>query len=147
MITQKHTASLGSRLVDIIKLREFMLHKEVISMDVNDPTLVWQIGTEHNYWNGEDGESLGPSDLLSIKNWETAETKFPNWKEHILKVKDSDLDYPIWICDMPDMYEPDKRIEMIFDGMHRYTKAVKENVKSIKVIKVKYEDIPEEYFI
>ncbi|GAB4158119.1 MAG: hypothetical protein Fur003_1870 [Candidatus Dojkabacteria bacterium] len=45
------------------------------------------------------------------------------------------------------MYVPEKRVEVIFDGMHRYTKAVKDRVKEIRVVKTRYEDIPEEYFI
>ncbi|GAB4158124.1 MAG: hypothetical protein Fur003_1880 [Candidatus Dojkabacteria bacterium] len=73
MSTEIHNASIGNRLVDIIKLRKFMSAKNIITLSVNDASLIWQIGPEHDYWNGIDGESLGPSDLLSIKNWENAE--------------------------------------------------------------------------
>lgn len=144
MITDNHNATLGNRLVDIIKLREFMELYPIENMDVNNESLKWQIEPNHKYWNDTDGKSLGPDMLLKIENWEKAEIEYPSFAEHILKVKNADLSYPIWICDMPD---PSKRIEIIFDGMHRYTKAVKLNEKEIKVRRVKFEDIPEDYFI
>jgi len=147
MITEKHTASLGGRLVDIIKLRTLMEGLSPKSMKVNDPSLTWQIEPNHHYWNGLDGKTLGPDNLLHLTNWETAEIDFPNWSEHIRKVKNANLNFPIWLCDMPDMHNPQIRIDVIFDGMHRYTRAVIDKLKYISVVKVKYEDIPEEYFI
>lgn len=147
MVTVRHKATLGNRLVDIIKLREFMDKYPIDNMDVNDESLKWQIEPSHHYWNGEKGISLGPDMLLKIENWENAETEYPDFAEHIRKVKKADLNYPIWICNMPDMKNPSKRIEIIFDGMHRYTKAVLLNKKEIKVKKVRLEDIPEDYYI
>lgn len=142
-----HTASLGDRTVDIIKLRKLMNGIKSEQFDTKDPELIWQVEPNHHYWEGEDGETLGPDDLIKIKNWENAEKNYPNWKKHILSVKEGDFDFPIWICDMPDMYDPVKRLHVIFDGMHRYTKALIENRKSIDVKVIRLEEIPDEFFV
>jgi hypothetical protein len=83
---------------------------------------------------------------LNIEDWDRAEIDYPNWREHILKVKNADLSYPIWICNIDHDKNTGKRIEVIFDGIHRYTKAVMEKKENILTKKIRFEDIPEEYF-
>lgn len=87
------------------------------------------VAGEHKYWLDRNGVMIGPSQLL--KDWDAAQ-KNEAWKEHIATIKRSNLDDPIFIT----------KEGIVFDGMHRLTKAFLDGKSSIKAIV--FTSLPEE---
>jgi|SRR5579872_77505 len=115
---ERHTADVGGVLYDIIKLRSYAetLPTETVSLEL----LRGHVEPGHKYWIDEKGGFLGPAEIL--KNWNDAQAN-PLWKTHVAAIRNSNLDQPIWMT----------RSGIVFDGMHRLTKAFVEGVKDIKV--------------
>lgn len=141
--TSIHTATIGSGLYDVIKMREYMATFPVEEVNVAD--YMWMLDKSHKYWDDINGNPIGPADLL--EDWEMAQSK-PEWEEHVYSIKNAQLDkYPIWICNVPDDKDPSMRVNVIIDGVHRLTRAVLDGREVLNAIHIVYEDIPEEYRI
>lgn len=101
--------------VDKIKLYAVDLPVEPVAID----QLKDQLGPGHTYWLDRDGNKLGPHDLLV--DWHAAQQR-PVWRDHVESVKRADLTNPIFIM---------KKTGIVFDGMHRLTKAYLQNEETI----------------
>ncbi|MBI2023158.1 methyltransferase domain-containing protein [Candidatus Giovannonibacteria bacterium] len=124
------TSRIGNTLIDVEALNKFAenLPIETVSVD----SLKDYVSEGNTYWAAEDSSKLGPYQIL--QDWEAAQ-KNPLWAKHIESIKNANLDNPIWIS--PD--------GIVFDGMHRLTRAFIDGAKEIKVRRFK--EIPKEAII
>lgn len=124
------TSRIGDKIIDVGVLAKFAENLPVETA----PTKTFEnaVGENQHYWIAEDGQHIGPFEIL--KNWEFAQ-KNPLWTEHVNSIKNANLDNPIWIS--PD--------GIVFDGMHRLTRAFLDGVKEIKVRRFK--ELPKEAII
>ena len=93
--------------------------EEIVSLE----SLRGCVGEEHLCWNDEQGEKLGPSQIL--KDWEAAKRN-PAWAKHTYGVEHANLNNPIWIIKSGNAIE-------VVNGVHRLTRALIENKEEIKV--------------
>lgn len=124
------TSRVGDRLYNIELLKPFAQEIPVKEMDVE--VFRELVSDRHTYWIDRNDQKLGPYQIL--KDWEAAQ-KNPIWADHIQTIKRANLDNPIWST----------KDGIVFDGMHRLTRAFIDNVPTIKV-KV-FETLPEEAIV
>lgn len=111
------TTEVDGKVYNVDKIKKFAanLPVELISIE----QLSEQLGPGHTYWLDRDGNKLGPHDLLT--DWEAAQQRRV-WHDHVESVKRADLTSPIFIM---------KKTGIVFDGMHRLTKAYLQNEEAI----------------
>ncbi len=123
-----HTSRVNQVLYDVYRLRNFSEELPVEIVDVEN----FMEATEEGLrcWNDAEGNSFGPYELL--RDWESA-LENPLYTEHVKKILDADLSYPIWIYG--NEYH-------IIDGMHRLVKAIITKEETIKC--QRWENLPED---
>ncbi len=111
------TTSVHGKIYKIDALRKFAEQFPIVDIDIER---VRGATSEGNiYWEGLDGKGLGPFHIL--KDWEAAQ-KNPAWVNHVASIKRADATMPIWIT----------KEGIVFDGVHRLTRAVLDGKKTIK---------------
>jgi len=82
---------------------------------------------ESKYWKDENGNFLGPSDVIRVFNdcghdWEQVLQRKPEWRLHIEKIRNVPLNLPALV------YQG-----VLIDGIHRFTRALCEGHASLLV--------------
>jgi hypothetical protein len=112
------TTRIGKTLYDVDKIRHFA--EKIPTIEIDTKLLENSLIKGHYFWEDINGNKLGPYQILL--DWEIAQNN-PNWLKHIESIKRADLNNPVWITNE----------YVVFDGMHRLTKAFIEKVPRIKV--------------
>lgn len=134
----KHTARVGKYLYDILKLESYMSKLPVNEVPLSE--LQELISKEELCWNSNSGRSIGP--YMFISDWEGVQED-KDLEEHVQTIRNADIhNKPIWLCNMPNESNPNNRIDVVLDGMHRLTKAFIKGWEKIKFKRVRYEDLP-----
>ncbi len=117
-IYTQETTRVGEILYDVDKLKNEAENIPIQEISLN--TLLGAVSEGNYYWIDQNNEKLGPFQIL--KDWDAAQRK-EEWSDHIANIRQANLDNPIWIT----------KQGLVFDGMHRLTKAVLEGKENIKV--------------
>lgn len=113
------TTRVGNKLYNVTLLWHYADQLPVEEVLLDD--LKEAVNERHKYWLDTQGGWLGPSALL--KNWESAQQN-PLWIDHITNIKQANMNNPIWI------HRPSG---IVFNGMHRLTRAFLEQKPAINV--------------
>ncbi|MDP2669347.1 MAG: hypothetical protein Q8P07_06010 [bacterium] len=124
------TSRIGNTIIDVEVLVKFAENIPVETAQIK--LFENAIGENQYYWDAEDGTHIGPFEIL--KDWEAAQ-KNSLWVKHIESIKNANLDNPIWVSSDG----------IVFDGMHRLTRAFIDGAKEIKVRRFK--ELPKEAII
>ena len=126
---KKHieTTAVGDKIYDAEKLNQFAeaLPEETLPLD----SFTEAIDEDHTYWIDQEGNPLGPADIL--RDWQRAQEN-PAWAEHIAIIRGANLNRPIWIH---------KESRQVINGVHRLTRAFLDRLPEIKA-KV-FENLPD----
>lgn len=115
-----HTARINEGLFDVLKLREFSKNLPIEDYDVEQMrSRIFSPGS--NYWTDNEGNQFDSAELLN--NWDKAQNN-PLWVEHVQKIKNANLNYPVWLYGEHDT---------IVDGVHRIAHALINNIPKIKI--------------
>jgi hypothetical protein len=127
-----HTFSIDDKKYDVYKL--IHLTEQIQQTDIQLSNFKSE-KIEKNMWTDNKGKKFSPNELITayIKytTWQEVEKNYPEWSNHIKKIKNVDYNTPVLI------YEND-----IIDGMHRLVKAILDKAESIpaKIL----DELPEE---
>ena len=121
------TASVNEKIYNVEMLESVAEHMKTEEMPLED--LRHAVGEGHYYWEDKKGEKLGPHQIL--KDWESAQEN-EDWADHVATIKRANLENRIWISSDG----------LVFNGMHRLTRAFVDGAKSIKV--KKFSELPED---
>lgn len=124
---QVETTNLAGRVYEIRALQPIADRLPTEHVPVSQ--LQEAVGKGNTYWFDRNGRDLGPYQLLV--DWETA-IKNPASADHIATINRADLTRPIWI------YQDGT----VFDGIHRLTRAVRDDVKQIPIKRFAKSDLP-----
>lgn len=109
-----HTFTTGQRSYDVYKLIHLTVH--IPTVDITVEELENLITCEH-CWTDSAERPFSPRELLNafeqLGSWDLVESRYPDWSDHIRKVRLAECQYPIL------MYRGG-----IIDGMHRTMRAV-----------------------
>jgi hypothetical protein len=141
---RKESTTVNKTLYDVVALESYLESNpeavEIVSMSLQDQRLLDAVAEGQHYWNTEDGEHIGPHDIIS--RWQKYQAEHqdamidefleqltkdkPTWGNHIksLQYARSQLSKPIWLISGADQQYP-------FNGMHRLTIAYMENLNII----------------
>lgn len=126
--TGTHTARFSEGHFDIYRMRPFAEHLPVREELTTNSSGLLESGNA--FWSDRSGNPIEISDV--VNNWEQAQNN-PLWEEHITKIKNADLSYPIWVYGSGNE---------VIDGMHRLVHAVVNCKHTIKV--QRWDELPEE---
>lgn len=124
-----HTARINEGLFDVLKLREFSEDLPIENFDV-EVFRSRMFTPGNNFWTDTEGKRFDCADLLN--NWDRALDN-PFWSEHVEKIKNADLGYPVWLYGEDDT---------IVDGAHRIAHALIKNIPEIKI--QRWQELPVE---
>lgn len=120
-----HTTTIGGRMYDVYKLIRLTEHLPAVPVPVET---VRDLVTGELCWTDTEEMFFSPRELLTafeqLGTWELVESRYPNWSDHIKRVKEAECQFPLL------MYRSE-----IVDGMHRATRAVIEKT-TIRVRKL-----------
>lgn len=113
-----HTARINEGLFDVLKLREFSSDLPVENFTVESlRSRMFSLG--NNYWTDTENKKFDVAELLN--NWGGAQNN-PLWSEHVEKIQNADLSYPVWLHGEHDT---------IVDGAHRIAHALINQIPGI----------------
>ncbi len=113
-----HTANINGIAHDIYKMQPFAEHLPVAIVPIAQFAESTDAG--NSFWTDSEGNSFLLGDIL--QDWEASKQN-PLWTEHVKKIENADLSYPIWVINN----------NHVIDGMHRLVKAMLDKEVGIKV--------------
>jgi len=111
------TTRIGRTLYNVEILKAHATHLPSISVKI--VKLKDAIAKGNYYWIDRTGKKFGPHQLL--QNWEAAKKKM-QWRDHVENIEKANVQTPIFLT--PEY--------LVFDGMHRLTRAFLEEHTHIK---------------
>lgn len=112
------TTNVNGKTYNVDKLKQFA--ESLPILETATQTFEGAVRKGNYYWLDKNSRKLGPHDLL--EDWVSAQEN-PDWADHVQNIKSANLDNPIWI------FQEDG---VVFDGMHRLTRALIEHQPNIK---------------
>lgn len=124
-VTSRHTTRINDTVYDVYKLIDIAEKSDLPVQEVPMTEFHEYLAAEDG-WTDVRGNSLGSKNIIDLANkynqhWNTMIMAKPNWAEHIAKVRDADLQYPILTQGRTN----------VVDGVHRLTKAYLDDLDSI----------------
>ncbi len=123
---EPHLTQYGGRQynVDMLEAAAAQLPTTEFSLIDRDPL---KDTLESKYWNTTDGQSIGPSDLLTAfdrnnRDWGEVRRAHPTWSVHVDKIMGVNYRIPALVYN-----------GHLIDGIHRLTKALAENAQTLPV--------------
>ena len=116
---QGETTDVAGKTYDVAELTPYA--EQLPVEEVPTESLLDAVGPDHKYWVDTKGEPFGPHEIL--KDWDAALVN-PRWREHVETISRADLNDPIWIH---------RGTGLVFNGVHRLTRAIHDGQQTIKV--------------
>lgn len=123
-IPKVHTTEFGGVKYDVRKLEAAAASLPVQNFDLSNKIVLAPI-LEGKYWRDTEGNSIGPADIITAfeendRDLDRVLEVHPVWSEHIGKIRQVNYRTPLIV-----------HKGQIIDGIHRLTKAVCEDAKTI----------------